>query len=172
MDGVLTDFHAGAMDVFNRYFQKNYTQEEYARDYHDWDIAHYYKISDGLFWKLIELQPHFWFNLKPIPWHKELYKGLSLLGRVTILTSPSLDPNCAKEKLEWLKYHLDIPSSAVIMGSRKEIMAGNGFLIDDSPTNVELFKQRGGQAVCIPSTWNTPDLTFSQVWLKIREEMK
>jgi len=172
MDGVLTDFHGGAMELFNKYFNLHHTVEAYARDYHDWDIARYYKISDGTFWKIIELQPHFWFNLKPLPWFKELHMGLSQFGRVTILTSPSLDPICAMEKIQWLKYHMNITADQVIMGSRKEIMAGKGFLVDDSPANIERFTGNGGEGVCIPSTWNTQNLCFSKVWATIREVLK
>jgi len=97
-----------------------------------------------------------------------LYGKLSLLGEVTILSAPSWDPDCSRQKYQWLQKHLKIKSEKVIMGNRKELLAGNGILIDDSLNNVNRFKMAGGDAILIPSTWNTRDLTFRQVWNTIK----
>jgi 5'(3')-deoxyribonucleotidase len=115
------------------------------------------------FWDSIHSTPDFWYNLKPMPWYKELYEFLSERGDVTILTTPSLDPSCAMQKLEWLNNYLGIKSDAVLMGARKYLLAGNGTLIDDYHVNVEKFRAIGGKAILIPSNWNTNELTFEKI---------
>lgn len=168
-DGVLDDFTASALDILNKAYGKNITIEEYASNYGKWDIASFYNISDDDFWKHIESVPDLWINLSPIPWHKDLFNALKSIGHVTIVTSPSNDPECFKQKMMWLKKHLGLTSDEVFMGPRKYLMAGNGILIDDSIKNTELFKLNGGEAILVPSTWNTLDLTFEQVWNTIKE---
>jgi 5'(3')-deoxyribonucleotidase len=163
MDGVLVDFISGAIEVINKEFNRTVTLEQYVKEFGQWGIPDYYGITTSQFWKAIHSTPNFWINLKPIPWYKDLYDFLKEMGEVTILTAPSEDPVCVKEKLEWLRQYLGIKNDAVFIGSRKYLMAGNGLLIDDYQKNVENFKKEGGDAVLIPSTWNTNGLTFNRV---------
>jgi 5'(3')-deoxyribonucleotidase len=167
MDEVLVDFFSGALDALNNRFAKHVTTEDFVKDNGGWDMAKYYGISNAQFWVTIENTPNFWLNLKPQPWYKELYDRLSKDHRVTVLTSPSQDPDCAKQKLQWLKNYLSINSDQVMIGSRKELLAGNGILIDDYPVNVNKFTDAGGMAILVPATWNTPNLTFDKVWSAI-----
>ena len=163
MDGVLVDFLSGAIEALNREFNRTITIEQYADKFGQWATYDYYGISTEQFWDAIHSTPDFWYNLKPMPWYKELYEFLSKVGDVTILTTPSLDPACAMQKLQWLKNYLNIGSDAVFLGSRKYLMAGNGILIDDYYKNVDKFKQAGGDAILIPSNWNTNGLTFERI---------
>lgn len=163
MDGVLSDFLSGALEVLNMKYDRKITLDQYAREFGQWGTYDYYGIGEEEFWSAISSRNRFWINLKPIPWAGQLYGVLSEIGDVTILTSPSLDPVCAKEKLEWLDYHLGIKSSSVFIGSRKYLMAGNGILIDDYHKNCEKFTEAGGRAILVPSVWNTPDLTYEMV---------
>lgn len=167
MDGVLTDFLSGALEALNRDYGRGVTIEQYAKEFGKWGTYDYYGITQEEFWGSIYSTPDFWLHLKPLPWYKELYELLSESGEVTIVTSPSMDPNCAKEKLQWLHKHLGINASQVFIGSRKYLMAGNGLLIDDYHKNVDSFQAAGGTAILIPSNWNTLDLTFE----KIKETM-
>ena len=171
MDGVLADFFGKALQTFNHRFHKDVTPEQYIRESSNWDISKFYGISDITFWETIEAEKGFWLEIKPIPWYRDLYVSLTAYGRVTIFTSPSRDPRCAREKLLWLKKYMGLYSDDVIMGSRKELSAGNGILIDDSGRNVERFRNAGGQAILVPSTWNTLDLTFDKVWEPIRDSL-
>ena len=50
-------------------------------------------------------------------------------------------------------------------------MAGNGILIDDYSGNVDKFKNAGGDAILIPSDWNTVDLTYEKVLDAITEPL-
>lgn len=163
MDGVLVDFLSGALKALNRDFNRDITITEYAEKFAQWETCDYYGISTKQFWTSIENTPFFWLDLEPLPWYKELYELLSELGDVTILTTPSLDPSCAMQKLQWLKKNMNIGSDAVFMGSRKYLMAGNGILIDDYHSNVNKFRSAGGEAILVPSNWNTPGLTFERI---------
>lgn len=172
MDGVLVDFLSDTIRLLNKAYNKNVTLEQYASEFGQWGTYDYYGISVAEFWKPINEDPTFWLDLKPMPWFKKLYLALSVLGEVTIVTAPSNDPECAKQKLIWLDKHLGINPSSVFLGHRKYLMAGNGILIDDYHKNVDAFKAAGGDAILIPSTWNTNNLTFEQIWNVIIKEYK
>lgn len=163
MDGVLVDFLSGAINVLNKEFNKAYTLEEYVNKFGLWETYDFYGISKKQFWDAIGSEDNFWLNLKPIPWYKELYSMLSEIGDVTILTTPSLDPSCAMQKLQWLDKYMNIKSDSVLMGSRKYLLAKNGILIDDYYKNVNDFRSFGGEAILVPSVWNTNGLTFERV---------
>ncbi len=163
MDGVLVDFLSGALDALNRDFNRSITIEQYADKFAQWETYDYYGITTQQFWDSIHSTPDFWYNLKPMPWYKELYAMLSEISDVTILTTPSLDPSCAMQKLQWLDNYMGIKSDAVFMGARKYLMAGNGILIDDYFNNVNKFRSAGGEAILIPSNWNTNGLTFERI---------
>jgi 5'(3')-deoxyribonucleotidase len=163
MDGVLADFASSAIHALNKRYDKRITLDTFVREFGKWEMYDYYRISVQDFWDTINWTPRFWANIKPFPWSKQLYAELSKLGRVTILTAPSWDPMCSAMKLEWLQKHMGIKSDSVILGSRKELLAGNGILIDDFAANTNKFEAAGGKAILIPSTWNTPDLTFDQI---------
>lgn len=166
-DGVLSDFLQGAINVLNKKLDKNITTEQFVTEFGAWGINEYYGVSIEDFWTAIETEEDFWLNLKPLPWAKELYGWLSSEYEVTIVTSPSLDPDCARQKLEWLKKHLGITSDKVFIGGRKNLMAGNGVLIDDWAINVDKFREAGGKAIKIPSNWNTLGLTFTDIQARI-----
>lgn len=164
MDGVLCDFLSGALKALNKEYGKNVTLFDYATNFGKWETYDFYGISEIEFWRAIHNDPVFWYNLEPIPWAKLLLIELQKLGDVTIVTTPSLDPNCASQKLQWLDKYLGIRSSQVFVGSRKHLMAGNGILIDDYSNNIEAFKGAGGEAILVPSVWNTYPLSFAMVW--------
>ena len=163
MDGVLSDFVSSALIALNKEFNKELTLDDYA-EFGQWGMWIPYNTTPTEFWRVINSTPDLFLNLKPIPWYKELYDYLSTFGEVTILTAPSLtDPTCIEQKLKWLKKYLNLDSNSVMAGNRKHLLAGNGILVDDYSKNVEDFIAAGGEAILIPSTWNTPGLTFEQV---------
>ena len=163
MDGVIADFLGGALKVLNKDFNKNITIEQYATDFGKWETYDYYGITIDQFWESIDKTPDFWYRLQPMPWGRELYQFLQDMGDVTIVTTPNLHPDCASQKLKWLNGYLGIKSNAVFLGARKYLMAGNGILIDDYYKNTESFKEAGGDAILIPSNWNTVGLTFDDI---------
>lgn len=162
VDGVLADFMSGALKELNRKFNRSVTIEEYAK-WGQWGTYDYYGITVEQFWGAIEENPSFWMNLEPYPWTYDLYKHLKSLGDVTILTAPSNDPDCSKQKYAWLSYHLGIGAKDIMMGHKKYLMAGHGILVDDYHKNVDAFVGAGGQAIKIPSNWNTPNLNWTTI---------
>jgi 5'(3')-deoxyribonucleotidase len=172
LDGVLADFLSLALEKLNNWnWPDGYCQEPtqqltpeiYAR-IGKFDIAEVYGISADKFWEVLEYKDRFWCNLKPFPWARELYRYLSSIGQVTICTSPSLHPTCPAQKIEWVQRHLGLRSSNMMIGSRKYLMAKPGnVLIDDYPKNVEAFRTVGGDAILVPSNWNTNPLTYNVI---------
>ncbi len=108
VDGVLADFLSGAIKVLNRAYNRDITLEQYAKEWGKWGTYDYYGITVEQFWKPIDETHNFWMDLEPMPWATKLYTALSAVGDVTILTMPNADPNCGRQKLQWLDYHLGI----------------------------------------------------------------
>ena len=58
------------------------------------------------------------------------------------------------------------------MANKKYLLTAPGnVLIDDYTKNVNEFRGSGGEAVLVPSNWNTADLTEDIVVDKIRSEL-
>ena len=170
-DGVLADFLSGAIKVLNRAYGRDITLEQYSKEFGKWGTYDYYGITVEQFWKPIDDEHNFWMDLPPMPWATKLYTALAAVGDVTIVTMPGADPDCGRQKLQWLDYHLGIKHTEVFLGARKYLMAGNGILIDDYYKNVDAFKENGGQAILIPSTWNKFDTSFEEIWDIISKQL-
>ena len=172
MDGVLSDFFDDALWNLNKKFRPKdpITAQQYRKN-PSFDMAAEFDISQEEFWQTIETNEYFWFNMTPFPWAKGLYDLLSEFAPVTIASSPSLNPRCIPDKLEWLSKHLGVKSDSCMFGGRKYLMAKpDTLLIDDYPKNVEKFIEAGGKAVLVPSSWNTEDLSFDKVVAAIIKE--
>lgn len=148
-DGVLCDFVSGALAAHGR-----------SHDGHDsvrsWNFFESWGISALEFYDKIAGYD-FWFNLKPYDWAALLVDEIGF-DNFVISTAPTMDPTCVEAKLDWLFHHFKIPMSNVMIGSRKELMAKSGLvLIDDSPKNVEKFREHGGNALLFPQPWNGGD---------------
>jgi 5'(3')-deoxyribonucleotidase len=163
MDEVLSGFFEHAMELLNEQLGTNVTKDEYIDKEFGWKMHKAFDIDEGEFWEIIDDDITFWENIKPLPWAVELYEYLTTIGEVTIVSSPSKDPNCWAAKVWWLENYLGITSKDIILGSKKYLLAGNGVLIDDSPSNIEKFKAAGGKGILVPATWNTKGLTFEQI---------
>lgn len=163
LDGVLSDFFSEALNRLNQNFVLHMLPKDYCK-LQTFNMAEVWKITQKQFWTTLEKDDDFWCTLKPFPWATKLVDFLSTKGEITICTSPSHHPVCAKQKIEWVMYYLGLNSSNLMIGGRKYLMARpDCVLIDDYPKNVETFKQVGGQAILVPSNWNTENLTFEKV---------
>lgn len=167
MDGVIVDFLAGAMKVLNHRYRKKYRPSEYAKLHGRFGINDLYGISLKEFWESIESNPFFWLELNPTPYGLKLYYWLSGIAPVTIVTCPSDDPSCAEQKLVWLNSHLGIKPNDVVLCCKKHLLAGNGILIDDYHKYADEFTAAGGEAILVPSEWNTADVSFKMIVEKI-----
>ena len=168
MDGVISDFLAGALKVLNARYGKDYLPSQYAELHGRFGINDLYGISVKDFWETIKAEPFFWVELPITPYGKKLYYWLSGIADVTVVTCPSDDPSCAEQKLMWLTTHLDIKPSDVMLSCKKHLLAGNGLLIDDYHKFADAFTAAGGEAILVPSEWNTKDVSFKMVVDKIQ----
>jgi 5'(3')-deoxyribonucleotidase len=168
MDGVLSDFLAGALKVLNREYGKDYKPSQYAELHGRFGINELYGISVKDFWRVLHAEPFFWVELPITPYGEKLFYWLEGIAPVTVVTCPSDDPSCAEQKLVWLTNHLGIKPSDVMLCCKKHLLAGNGLLIDDYHKFADEFTAAGGEAILVPSEWNNADVSFKMVVDKIQ----
>lgn len=145
-DGVLGNFTQAVLNAHGR--------PEGHDDIKDWDFYKGWGMNDHEFWSGIAGH-EFWYNVELYPWADELYKRLSAIARVTIVTSPCDDDFCSSGKTMWLRKHFNLKPHESFIGGRKELMASpTHLMIDDSIKNVESFIARGGMAILFPQPWN------------------
>ncbi len=134
-------------------------------------MAALFGITNAEFWQCVEGgDQYFWDNLPLFPWSKDLYDFLSRFAPVTILSSPSDGSNCVWGKVKWLKEKIDpnISTGDCVFTKKKYLLANpESLLIDDLQKNCDEFITAGGQAVCVPSTWNTKNLSYNDILEKI-----
>ena len=84
--------------------------------------------------------------------------SVDLVGEknVFIASSPTKDADSLAGKLEWI--HKNLPTflhRQYFITPRKVQLAHPGaLLIDDSDSNVAVFRDRGGSAITVPRPWN------------------
>lgn len=177
MDGVLADFTSEALvrlnEAKNDQLSFPLSIDGYVNTFGKFDMAECYGITQDKFWRIIEENNNFWINLKPFPWASMLVDSLRKISDdIIISTSPSLNPICAQQKLEWLFFQLGITSDRVMIGSRKELMSCKDVvLIDDYHKNIDKFNKGQGKGILVPSNWNTKDLSFEKVWGAIIKQL-
>lgn len=170
-DGVLAKFTSAVIKQVNFVTGQNVTIERAITE-SKWDLEKLWGMSQKDWWGAIDKNKNFWLEIEPFPWAYDLYHNLqNYCDELVIMTAPSQNPICLAHKLIWLRKYLDVPSRNVMMGKKKYLLArSDTLLIDDSPQNCREFVKNGGNAVCIPSDWNTKTLTFDLVWKKIKYE--
>lgn len=149
MDGVLSNFVTGVLDLFQS--DKTYY------DIKEWDIHKSLGVSPEVLWEQINMEGSaFWRDLRPYSW---LWKFNKLTENssydISIATSPSLDPACSMGKLQWINAYIPNLARKVFIGPEKHKLShSNAILIDDSPVNCKKFLERGGTAILFPQPWN------------------
>lgn len=145
MDGVLADFVGGVRDLFG--FNEPWPIGAY-------DVPTAFGITPQEMWEAIDNEFDFWLNLEPLPWLDELLRMLEGCDW-WISTSPSLDPLCAAQKIEWVYRFIGPNFRRYMIGPDKFLMANDEtVLIDDSDSNYDKFTDAGGFAVLFPQPWN------------------
>lgn len=145
-DGVLADFVSASLKIHKR-LEKHRDIKKF-NFYTDWGM------SSEEFWEPLR-GSFFWENLRPYPWSAQFLRELKLHGDITIVTSPSTDPECCTGKMKWLERNFNFSPTDIVVGSKKWLLAGNGILIDDSQDNANRFRQNGGLAILFPQSWNS-----------------
>lgn len=108
------------------------------------------------------INPHgerWWEDLEPLPWAEELYRKLTEVIDVCILTSPG-DPNknlmtvtnASVGKARWLAKHF--PGCHTMMGRSKHFCASpQSLLVDDYDRNIMSFIAWGGRSFLWPNQY-------------------
>lgn len=148
MDGVLADFVGSALKIFGR--DKSVIQKNY-------NIHLWLNVCSTEFWSRLQATEDFWLNLKPLPWAIDLINTLSQEAPVMIASSPSLDPDCLRQKLLWLEKH--IGGKLVrnyFFTTHKHLLGKKGrVLVDDYYMNCLGFEEQGGSSILFPAAWNS-----------------
>lgn len=140
MDGVLVDFLGGVERVFNTKLHPSIPMHTHIG------------LSLKDFWDRLDGKD-FWVNLNWAENGKEILNTcIKTVGKesVYICSAPTLDPQSAAGKLEWLKENIpDIYySRRYVFTPHKELLANNdSWLIDDNKSNIDKFNSRGGNGL-------------------------
>jgi 5'(3')-deoxyribonucleotidase len=170
LDGCLCDFFSQSLKDLNWHYRKDnnkITINQYIETQNP-NMHEVFGITKTQFWAAIDY-PNFWYYLQPFPWAKKLVKYLKSKGTVTIATAPG-HIRSFSEKASWLQTHLDINRNDIMIGKHKWLMAReDAVLIDDLPENIKKFRAYGGNAILVPSNWNTRNLSYEHVLGAIEE---
>jgi hypothetical protein len=171
-DGCIYQFTTAVIKQLNSVTGENITLSDVV-GVCDWNLENMWGMTQREWWEAIDQNPNFWLEIPMFPWAKELYSRLKLYAdEVIILTAPSLSEHCIPHKIKSLQRDLNVPRNNIICTKKKYLLAKNDtLLVDDAKHNCDPFIENGGDAVCIPSDWNTLDLTFDMVWNKIEEKL-
>lgn len=159
MDGVLSDFDAGIMKLYDMpdgYDEVMWREAKPAGRTASQQYCFENKISKDDFWKKIHSAgADFWAKLPPLHEGVQLWNELQGRCQTVILTSPRYEPTAAAGKMMWLKRHLGVADEGdkrFVVTSLKHLLAMPGrLLIDDTEEKVEMFRAKGGDA------WLWPD---------------
>lgn len=145
-------------------FDYEHFYEKYPID-HGYDIVTtanmllgYDRFDVKSFWSMIPRE--FWATCPPsaeMPFLLEQCIGLVGEENVCFLTGPTKDPDCLAGKLEWIwRFAPQFMHRQYLIGPRKQFCAHHeALLIDDSDSNVNTFREWGGNAILVPRPWNT-----------------
>lgn len=105
--------------------------------------------------KLIQAQPGFWRNLRPIPMGFEVVDDIRNAGfNLHVLTKgPAKDAKAWGEKVDWAREHL--PDVPVTVASDKSLVYGKILFDDFSPYFKRWLAVRPrGLVICLAQLWN------------------
>lgn len=119
-----------------------------------WLSPEAFRISVKQFWAPCS-SINFWRDLEWMPDGLKILSIVEKAGNVYILTKPTLSVSSYSGKMVWIEKHLPEYKRKTIICSCKELLAGNGILIDDVDENVNNFRCSGGKAILIPRPWNS-----------------
>lgn len=159
LDGVLANFVGGVEKEFDVKLD----------DLSSWGMADKINKKKGTnlttkeFWKRIQENPRFWFDLEPYPWARDLV-NLTMektKGNVTIVTSPDMAAHTYGQKAGWVMKFYPGLARKLFVGPQKHLLAQpNRILIDDSDDNIKKFKEAGGKTITFPQKWNSTGFNF------------
>ncbi len=156
LDEVFADFVGGAL----RLFGKNREWLERECQPNEGDLTHCLKMTQAGFNREIDLHPHFWLGLKPLPWASELRALLRFHVKCPwyIATSPRFFMRSYYDKKVWIQrffgsgigdFDRFFVTNYKFMLAKKDTV-----LIDDCANNLRQFSDHGGDTIMFPSFLN------------------
>jgi 5'(3')-deoxyribonucleotidase len=152
MDGVVARWIKGAADFHGLNGDEIEKTWPYGvkADQHIADLA---GISRGRFWKFDGYD--FYVNLDEYCWMRELISLVKSYDKEWMfLTSPTQSPMAWSGKAEWLRQRGYQPRERLIITAKKERLAYNSLLIDDTRSKIDSFVSAGGKGILFPAPWN------------------
>jgi 5'-nucleotidase len=150
LDGTIADYDT-EMQAQMRLIVSPAEADYFHRPQLDEDEAPYIRARR----KMIQRQPGFWRNLRPMERGFEVVEELRRFQfQLHVLTKgPTSTPNAWSEKLEWCKCYLD--DALVTVTGDKSLVYGR-VLFDDWPLYFEkwLTKRPRGLVICLDHPWN------------------
>lgn len=110
-------------------------------------------ITAARFWKPCNHEK-FWRELEWMPDGLEILSIAEKAGTVYLVTSPTLSSQSYSGKILWVERNLPEYKRRAILCPPKELLAGNGILVDDVDKNVDHFRVKG-TAILVPRPWNS-----------------
>ena len=158
VDGVLADFVSGACDFFDRPRPKEHDGQIDYHWYRDWGMSKEEFLGNLLSPEADPLSE----SLRPLPWAKSLYYTCDSYDSVRFLSAIWHSPAAWAGRLKWLKRHLEVDPSKVILVGEAEAKAHfatdldgrANFLVDDREDNIEAWCAAGGRGFLWPGPAN------------------
>lgn len=149
MDGVLSNFVKGALELFDQPNALN------SWPLGDRNFPQALGVTRQEFWQRIATSgSQFWSELEPYPWFDELVELIEPWPWY-ILTSPSECGSSADGKMQWLRRYCGENFRRFLISPQKQLLARpKSILIDDLDPNVERFTAAGGVGLLFPRKWN------------------
>lgn len=127
----------------------------------------------GSFWDCLPRE--FWSTIPNSPQFEMLLGSCeALVGQenICIATAPTIDPECAAGKTEWIQRVMPRwLQRQYQIGPRKKFFAHpEALLIDDSDENEKQFRAWGGNTLLVPRPWNTNNHRDTDAYLAERFE--
>lgn len=160
MDDVLNQF---SMPILTELVGKKLDYDDYP-EHLGYDIVGAYRYftgdnqtsTEGVWWMM---PTWVWYEAPISPQFATLInKSRDAVGskNVFVCTAPTLNPECAKGKMNWIQNYLPrfLHRNFFITPNKAELADAQTLLIDDSEKNTDAFIQAGGHAWLMPRPWN------------------
>jgi len=167
MDQVLVDFTGGVCRMYGICAERLDYHRETKREWEilkpleatlreNGKIAHHKPYGLNQFWADIHAEgQNFWTSLEPLPHFTELLDLVTnhpITEEWHVASSPSRESSSYSGKVAWLKSKLGNDFDRFVLTPHKHLFAGAGrLLIDDRPSNLTKFCDKGGIGILFPS---------------------
>lgn len=152
LDGVLCDFHTAMCKALSLSMPDPWPSPQPCL------FKALGLIETSELWETFDNE-YFWANLD---WTADGKQILAIVEdffgpeNVCIATTPTRNPRCAAGKVRWIQRCIPAYSRRFFIGPPKYFAAApTNILIDDSDSNINLFRQHAGLGILVPRPWNT-----------------